>query len=674
MARPSMRRLAPLVTLILLLSVWSAPGSSAQEPAAVRLTLLSQTPWNSTSQRGLDLRFRAENVGGDPLTELAIGVTLYSRVITRSAYEQSLVADPLVVIDAETLAREGELAPGAVRDFEVSFTLDSLGLDADQSGVYPLKVDVRSASASLAAIRTPAIFLVRQPELPLDLSWTFVLSHPISFGPDGTFLDDSLEVALAPGGRLAGQIRALAELAALPSAPTVEVAISPMLLTQLGRMRAGYTVEEVGGVREVPAGEGGAELAAGALEDLRTVASAPGVRITALPFSVPELPALYGGGLGRDVQIQLDRGREVVGSFLQSSPVPGVLRPPAAALDAATLRGLSASGITTLIVDPGTVDTAPQPLDLTGPATAHLAEATLAAIVPDPSADAVVAETALADPVRSAQATLGELAMIWQERPGEHRGVAMVLGEDLIPPGPFFVPFARGIAGAPWLSTVSSTELVASFPPLAPTELAAPALRRFGSTYVAELKQTRRRVDTLRSMLPPESEEPARLDSMLLLAEAGQYLSDPTGGLAFVRAVRDEVDAVLASLTLGTVSTVTLTSESGGGIPVSVSNGGGEQLSVTVRLVSQHLRETLSADLELPPGTSETVRFQAQLRSTGRFPVRAQLVSPGGRVIDQETIVVRSTEYNRIALVITLGAALVLLVLWARRFVPRRSA
>jgi hypothetical protein len=42
-------------------------------------------------------------------------------------------------------------------------------------------------------------------------------------------------------------------------------------------------------------------------------------------------------------------------------------------------------------------------------------------------------------------------------------------------------------------------------------------------------------------------------------------------------------------------------------------------------------------------------------------------------VIDQESIVVRSTEYNRIALVITVGAALVLLVLWARRFVPRRT-
>jgi hypothetical protein len=141
-------------------------------------------------------------------------------------------------------------------------------------------------------------------------------------------------------------------------------------------------------------------------------------------------------------------------------------------------------------------------------------------------------------------------------------------------------------------------------------------------------------------MLPPDSDEPAQLETMLLLAEARQFLSEPAEGLAFIHSVRGEVDAVLDSLTLDTVETVTLTSESGGGIPVRVTNGAQETLSVSVRLASQHLRETLSADLVLAPGASETVRFQAQLRrrggsrevqlcrrpagrSTGRRPVRS---------------------------------------------------
>jgi hypothetical protein len=48
------------------------------------------------------------------------------------------------------------------------------------------------------------------------------------------------------------------------------------------------------------------------------------------------------------------------------------------------------------------------------------------------------------------------------------------------------------------------------------------------------------------------------------------------------------------------------------------------------------------------------------------------MVSPSGRPIGEARLVVRSTAYNRIALVITIGAALVLLLLWARRFVPGR--
>jgi len=673
MTGPPMRRLAPLLSLVLLLIAAPGPSASAQEPTPVRLTLLSQTSWNSTSQRVVDLRFRAENLGDVPLPDLSIGVTLYSRVLTRSAYEQSLVSDPFVVIDAETLAREGPLEPGAVRDFEVAFTLDSFGLDPDQSGVYPLKVDLRTGGVSVGAIRTPVIFLVREPEVPLVLSWTFVLEHPISFGPDGIFLDDSLEVALGAGGRLNGQIRALLELAAQPSDPAVEVALSPVLLTQLGRMRGGYAVVDPEGTRHIPAGEGGAQLAGQALEDLRTIASTPGIRITAMPFATPEIPALYGGGLGHDVGIQLERGREVVGAVLQTTPVPGVLRPPGAALDDTTLRGIAALGITTLLVGPATVERLPQPLDLAGPATASLAEGALAAIAPDPSTDAVIAQIGPEDPVRAAQAALGELAAIWQERPGDPRGVALVLNEDLPLPGPFFVPLARGVSGAPWLSLASPTELLAAFPPLEPSEVATPSFRRFAGTYIAELKQARRRVYTLRSMLPPESDEPAQLETTLLLAEARQFLSEPDEGLAFIHAVRGEVDAVLDSLTLDTVETVTLTSESGGGIPVRVTNGAQETLSVSVRLASQHLRETLSADLELAPGASETVRFQAQLRSAGRFEVAVQLLSPTGRPIDRETIVVRSTQYNRIAVVITIGAALVLMALWARRFLPRRS-
>jgi hypothetical protein len=691
MARPIMRRLSPLVLalpLALLFVLWAPPPSpNAQENPSVRLTLLSQTPWNCPTAaadppseeqgwscapgRELELRFRAQNLGTEPLGELAIGVTLYSRVLTRSAYEDSLVSDPSIVIDAGTLPREDAIEPGETRDFEVSLSLEQ-GIDPDQSGVYPVKVDLRSGIASLAALRTPAIFLVREPEIPLGLAWTFVLAHPIVFAPDGTFTDPSLEIALGPGGRLNGEIRALLELASDPTAGPVDVAVSPVLLTQLGRMRQGYEVSVGGETRRVSAGEGGAALAEQALEHLRTIAAAPNVEVTALPFSAPEIPSLYGGGLGRDVVVQLEHGREVASTFVGTGVVEEVLRPPGAALDEPTLRGLSGAGIRTLLVGPSTVELPEQPLGFAGPATTSLGEGALAAIVPEPSSDELLTSVVAEDPVLAAQVLLGDLTTIWQEAPGEERGIALVLSEDALFPGPFFPPVVRGVATAPWLAPEAAVAFVGTFPPTHASILANPSFRRFPATYVASLRQARRRIDVVRSMLPSGSPEPDRLATMLLLAEARQFLISTSEGLAFIDAVKRSVRDTVDDLVLDSVSSVTLTSESGG-VPVTVSNEGPRPLKFSVRLASPRLLNEPTASLELAPGDSQTVRLQAELRSTGRFPVQVQMVSPSGRLIGQQTLAVRSTEYNRIALLITIGAALALIAVWARRFLPSRA-
>lgn len=684
MAGPIMRRLGlPFLALLAVLTL-SVGRLSAQEPtpepttapAAVRLTLLAQTPWSSPSDRELLVRFRAENLGVSPIGELSIGVTLYGRVITRTAYESSLVADPSFALAAETLIREGTLEPGVPREFELAFSLDS-GLDPDDSGVYPLKIDLRSGFTSLAALRTSVVFLVRQPEQPLALSWTFVLHHPIAFGPDDVFTSDELEVALAPGGRIAAQINALLQLAADSRQPAVDVAVSPILLTQLNQMRDGYQVETEDGIRVVPPGEGGAQLAQEALEHLRAIAHAPNVRISALPFSVPELPSLLSGGLGQDLTVQLDRGRETVGTILGMTPLSSVLRPPGAALDDSTLQELSVSAISTLVAGPSSVEPSPQPLGFAGPPTAALgADGGIVAIVPEPGLMTLLqSSAAIEDPVRAAQVLLGELATIWQEQPGVPRGIAIVLSEDLLVPPAFYGTVARDIAGAPWLAPMHAGDFATTFAPSDPALLAAPAPRQFSPTYVEELRQARRRVDTYRSMLLEPSEAPDRYDRMLLLAESRQYLSDPTGGLAFITSVRDQVGAILAGISVDSADQITLTSSTGSGIPVTVSNGADEGLRVTVQLDSQYLRGSPSSiDLELAPGDSQTVTFRVDALSTGRFPVQLQLLAPGGRILDEQELHVRSTVYNRIALLITIAAGVVLLGLWARRFLPRRTS
>ena len=692
MAAP-MRRLLVLVSASSLLAL--AAPATAQSPSpspevpGVRLELLEQTPWlgpPSTDRAGtpdaapeipeVRLRFRATNLAGTPLGDLTIGVTLFGRLLSRTAYEQSLVADPIpaVVIEAETLAREGSIEPGGSRTFEISLPFDAPGIDATSSGIYPLKVDLRSDGVPLAAIRTPVINLVREPEQPLALSWTVVLFEPIAFRPDGVFTSTALEEALAPGGRLAGQIRALEELAATQAA-VIDLAISPTLLTQLARMRDGYTVEAPDGVREVEPGSGGAAAAAAALETLRTIASSSEVELSALPFSAPQIPSLISGGLARDLDVQLLRGREVVQAALDRLPDATLLRPPDGALDGAALEALDGRGVQVLALDPGTVESPLQPLGFAPPpVTAFSGNLDLVGLLPDPAVSALISSPSVAeDPVLGAQVVLGELAAIWQELPGEARGLTIVLPESLGLPGRFYPPFVGGIARAPWLRPVGAHDLVAEFPPRDPGALATAPASSFSTGYVDEIKQTRRRIGVYRPMLAQESLEPQRLDNQLLLAEAGQFLSDPADGFAFVLNSSGSVDAVFGAIRTEAGPVVTLTSRSGSRIPVRVTNEGDEALRMSVALVSQYLRESPSEDLVLAPLAAQELTFDVDLKATGRFPVLVQVAAPTGRVVNESSIIVRSTAYSRMALIITIAAGIVLVLVWARRFLPRRT-
>jgi len=649
----------------------------AQEPS-VRLTLHSQSPrWNSPKDTSLTVRFRAENTSGEPVGDLAIGVTLWSPVRWRTQYEQSLVGDPVgsIPLLAESRPRTGSLQPGEIRGFSVPLSLPVSQLSASESLIYPLTIDLRSGYRSLAAIRTPVIYLVRRPLVQLRLSATFVLHAPLSLGADGVFASPSLEQAVAKGGRLAGEINALMGLAT--SGTPVDVAISPMLVVELERMRAGYSVVDGGTVRHVDAGTDGSAAAASALAALRAIVAAPNVEVSALPYAEPLLPSLTSAGLGRDLGVQLQRGRGVLETALGATPVADVLRPPRSALDRSSLDEMPAQGISTLVLDPATVPIQTDAQGYAPPAIAGLGaqNGTVAAVVADPSVAAMLHDDLMtSDPVLAAQALLGELVSIWVQRPSVERGLALVVGEDVETTGSFFGPFVRGLADAPFLSMRTATGLVndANVPRADGVEqVAGPTGGGFSASYVADIRQARRRVEILRSMLVRQTDVPDELDRMLLLAESQRFVGDERSGRSFVGHVEDRIGSMFGAVRPH-VSQVTLTSSSIRGVPIAVENTASVPLRVSIRLVSPHLRAPSEQTRVLPASSTQTLDMDLQLRTTGRFPVEVQVVAPAGKVVGKALLVVRSTAYNRVALVITIAAALLSMLLWARRFLPRR--
>jgi hypothetical protein len=213
-----------------------------------------------------------------------------------------------------------------------------------------------------------------------------------------------------------------------------------------------------------------------------------------------------------------------------------------------------------------------------------------------------------------------------------------------------------------------------AFPPTSESKLAPTVPVPFPRAYVDIIKQTRRWIGTYRTMLVDESAEPDRLDTKLLLAESGQFLADQPAGLSLVGSVREEIGSVFGAVLPDTTQPITLTSSSGNGIPIRVTNGNQEPLRVSVRLVSPHLSGSPQSSMVLKADSTQTVNFDVQLNTSGRFRVDVEVTSPSGRVINTAILTVRSTAYNRFALFITIGAALLALLVWARRFIPRRTS
>ena len=661
----------------LLASAGGLPLARAQSPSPspIRLVLRSQTSVVTPAQPIVKITVGALNGGQTPVGSLSLGIAVGENVTSLTAYESSLTAGPGLPIKATAIPVAGTLNPAGARDIAATIDMSTIPGSGADSFVYPLRVDLRSDGEEIAGLNSAIIEIVRNPEVPLRLGWTFEVSAPIAFDPQGSVSDPSFPASIGAGGRLQQEVAALDALAA--ARVPVDIAVQPALLEQLSRMTDGY---QLAGGEAVPAGQGGSGAAAVLLASLKTAAAGPATQLTSQPFASPSLPGLISSGLGRDLGPQTVLGRETLQAHLGVTPNATVTRPPTGALDEPALRALIALGTSIAWANEDTVSRPPQPNGFAPPPVATVAEggASMSLILPDPNVQAMIDDPTLAsDPVRAAQVTLGELATIWREEPvppgGAVRGVALTVPASM-PPG-FWGPFANRIAGAPFLTPVTADGLVRQVPaPTSPVGLAPLPVLGFSRPYAGLIRRARRDVDTLRSMVLPADPQPAILDRNLFLAEAAQYVGNENAGRPWIDGVLRTTGATFARVLPDTSKQFTFTSRSGT-IPIAMGDPGAQPLRVSVQLQSARLTfpdgDTKTVLLTHP---NQVVSFSVQSTASGSSPVRVIVRSPSGRVVGQETLSVRSTAVNTIALAITLGAALVLVALWARRWFKRPTA
>lgn len=655
-----------------------APAALSQDQEGVSLRLVAQTAWTTLKDPVLSVTIEASNVGAEPIGDLQFGITLGPTIRSRTLYEASLVDGPgSFPVFGDTPSKKGELVPGEPRLFSYDLDLSTVGgVSAIDSGVYPLQVDLRSGGVPLASLNSAAIHLVRKPEQPLLLSWWAEVTAPSAFDPDGRLSDAGFEASIAEGGALSTQLDALLRITDDPDrAAAFDLVLQPSTLEQLARMRDGYTRTDGSSVG--PGGPG-ARDATRVLEGLSRLAQDPSVEPSAMPFSAPLLPSLLATAVAPDLTTQLSFGRQTVAATMGTPPAREVLRPPAGALDDPTIATLSA-GIDTILGNPDTIDRPDAPNTGTPLATAGLATTgggEVDAVLPDPGVTGLLADPVLrADPILAAQVILGALATIWREMPvpvpPAVRGVAVDLPADL--PTGIWGPLTRRLADAPFLLGVTARQLVHQVFPVGDTSaIATPSEVSLPRAYADAIRDARRRVDAYESMLKPGSPTPDRLRRNLLMAESGEYVENLPSGARWIAQVEAVTGALFERAAPDTSQSFTLAAREGT-IPIRMGDPGGTPITVELQFRSSRFT--------FPDGDRQTVELTGpnqivnlRVVATGAGPGTIEVVTraPNNLPLHQQQLVVRVTAVNRIALIITGAAALLLAGLWVRRVVRRR--
>src|SRR6185312_16079716 len=439
-------------------------------------------------------------------------------------------------------------------------------------------------------------------------------------------IDDGLAASVRQGGRLN---RALSVVEGLPrttpaggGTPTpsvpVTLAVDPALVEELQAMAAGPYA--VGG--KAGAGDG-TDDAAAFLQRLRAVAAVHPV--VAMPYGDVDAESLQTAGLGAVLTRSL----------------------PEAGTASAGGAGQGAGALIALVADPT--------LGALGGSTERTAGGVRIAEQRYLAELAVLALQAPADPASAPSILIAPS----REVGADPDGVRAMMSDT---------------AELTWLRAASVEDLAAGPASAAGTLVAAgaPALDGGGLADIAAAVASR---DDLAGAVVGDADSAlAPEDAAISRATSVAWRSDPSGFRAAATGVRTTIDRMRDHVTLLAPADGTYSLASSDA-PLVLTVRNDLPFPVRVRLQLQTRGNVgLSIDdigpQELAPGQRTVLQVPTHVRQSGRFAVTASLTTPsGGPLGERVTFQVKSTAYGAISLIITIGAAALLGLLFLRRLI-----
>ena len=597
-------------------------------------------------------------------------------------------ADEPVAGAATTLKRP--LAARTTVTWSVPLSVNAVGMST--FGVYPLAVQAENSSLSpLTVSRTFLTFWPKNRSLQPDteaIAWIWPLIDQPRQGVCPGLLNNALNSSVASGGRLNDLLQVGSEYSGTAH---LTWAIDPALLANVDTMTKPYTTRNGGcGAGTKPA----SQAAESWLAQAKSTTAGQPVFLT--PYADADVAALTRSHMTADLAQAFTQGRAVATSLLGrnftgpgatgSTNLTGLAWPADGIANHKVLENLAANGISAVVLDSSTMPPSPRQ-DYTPSAQTTASDGTKTPMTVLLSDDTITQIIGTANSPSDSKATafaveqryLAETAMIAAEQPSIGRSVVVAPPRRWNPPAGLANELLSETVTAPWLRSVSLSDLATVKDPSGKVTRQPPRGHSKSQLSRGLLGQARH-VEQQAGLLTSVEQNPSPL---LKNAAAAVESSAWRGGGSAARqgaALARQISAYLTrqsgKLTVFVVPRVTLGGLKGT-VPVSISNG--LNYAVNVKLQAD---PSGGITVRGPPhvvtvqaGQQDIVKISVAATTVGSTVLRLRLLTPQGAPFSSAaTVTIQATHYGTLALVIMAAALGVLVLTAVTRGFRRRGA
>ncbi|MGH2698391.1 MAG: DUF6049 family protein [Actinomycetota bacterium] len=684
------------VLWILALGGWFAPsGASAQDSTSgdISLELVAQ-PVSYEADDTLGIKVRVRNDSSEELPGFIVNVGREGRLTSRSDLQDSFDSPPGITpwTTPPRVVTAG-LGPHESRVIRLNHPVSTLLISgSDEEGIYPATIFLLDSSGGVAldSLTTHLMFYPDGAESQLNFVVALPLNELPARAPDGNFVVDSeagpspLEEAVGEGGWLTQTVRMLNRLG---GRLRLGVAPTPRLVEEITDMGNGYRRGDEQVAESAPEARGARDL----IEQLGQMLRTEGVQPLLVPYSNPDLPSLAASELDGHVGTQITLAETILGDTLGVDVDRSWVFPPGGRINQGSLELLqltSNAGERTFfagssLVEPSDPLLAGCPIEaLTAacPVEVSTQAGETLGYQADPGLQERLTALVRDDHDRlNLQRFFAETAMIRQEQPGRTDRIVQATLPSLWHPPPRLVrTLYRGLADAPWLRTVTPDEgLELGIDPLdrRASDTSVSVQNQLDPFDYAAIEQAESTVQSFNSVGPPPALYQRLLRNYLVAESRNWWVNEELAarGLAYASASAEEARDEMDKISIEVSERITLTSRAED-IPVRVLNNAGYPVNVRFQLNSTRLRVEDEEVQTFETGrTPLTIPVRAD--TSGFFPVTMALVTPdGSEIIAESEPTVRSTEFNNVALTITVGALFFLIAFYLLRWYRRRGS